>query len=260
VLALAACGDAAPERPVSELDALPLLELRIESARGGGSELRVRPDGRFEIRTAEHDWSPVSEYSPADLEELRREMARADDPPLPDVIPAPGVGGSNPTRMTWRLRLADDLREVVVEEWNDGVSRPLERLYERLFTIAGGPAVESTWRVRANGEVVERRVVGEAAAVPLLGPMIAALYDRPDAFEPVGPGEPSGDLLVDVRHTVDGAAGDRLAIATDGRAYLSEGGKTSEITRLDDEQLATLRDAIAQTGWPALPDPLVGQP
>ena len=47
---------------MSELDALPLLELRIESARGGGSELRVRPDGRFEIRTAEDDWSLVSEY------------------------------------------------------------------------------------------------------------------------------------------------------------------------------------------------------
>ena len=69
-LVLAACGDAARERPVSELHALPLLELRIESARGGGSELRVRPDGRFEIRTAEHGWSLVSEYSPADLEEL----------------------------------------------------------------------------------------------------------------------------------------------------------------------------------------------
>ena len=206
-LVLAACGDAAQEPRVTELDALPLLELRIDSARGGGSELRVRPDGRFELRTDEHGWSLVSEYSPADLEELRREMARTDDPPLPDVIPAPGRGGSNPTRMTWRLRLADELREVVVEEWNDGVSPPLERLYEKLFTIAGGPAVESTWRVRVNGEVVERRVVGEAAGVRMLAPMIAALYRRPDAFEPVGPGEPPGDLLVDVRHTVDGAAG-----------------------------------------------------
>ncbi len=243
---------------MSELDALPLLELRIESARDGGSELRVRPDGPFEIRTAEQDWSLVSEYSPADLEELRREMVRADDPPLPDVIPAPGAGGSNPTRMTWRLRLADELRKVVVEEWHDGVSPPLERLYEQLFTIAGGPAVESTWRVRVDGEVVERRVVGEAAGVPALAPMIAALYDRPDAFEPAGAGEPPGELLVDVRHIVDGAPGDRLAIAPDGRAYLTEGDKTSEITRLDDEQLTTLRAAIAQTGWQALPDPIVG--
>ena len=49
---------------MSELEALPLLELRIESARGGGSELRVRGDGRFEARTAEHDWRLISEYSP----------------------------------------------------------------------------------------------------------------------------------------------------------------------------------------------------
>jgi len=65
---------------------------------------------------------------------------------------------------------------------------------------------------------------------------------------------------VDVRHNVDGAPGDRLAIAPDGSAYLTEDGKTSEIKQLDDEQLATLRDAIARTGWPALPDPIAGQP
>jgi hypothetical protein len=243
---------------VSELAALPLLELRIEPARGDGSELRVRADGRFEVRAAGHGWKLISEYSAAELDELRSEMDRADDPPLPQAIE--GAGGSNPTRMTWRLRLADELREVVVQEWRDGVSPPLERLYGKLFTIPRGPSVESVWRVRVDGSVVERRVVGEAAGVPALAPMVAALYRRPDPFEPAGAGEAPGELLVDVRHVVDGAPGDRLAIAPDGRAFLTEGGETTEVKRLDAEQLATLRDAIAQTGWPALPDPLVGDP
>ena len=242
---------------MSELAELPVLELRIEPARGDGSELRVRGDGRFEVRTADdEDWKLISEYSPDELAELRRELERTAD------VPAriEGAGGSNPTRMTWRLRLPDELREVVVEEWSDGVSPPLERLYRKLFTIPRGPAVESVWRVRVDGSVVERRVVGEAAGVPLLAPMLAALYRRPDPFEPAGAGEPPRELLVDVRHVVDGAPGDRLAIAPDGRAFLTEGGETTEVTPLDERQLATLRDAIAQTGWPALPDPLVGAP
>jgi hypothetical protein len=114
--------------------------------------------------------------------------------------------------------------------------------------------------VRVDGSVVERRVVGEAAGVPLLAPMLAALYRRPDPFEPEGAGEAPRELLVDVRHVVDGAPGDRLALAPDGRAFLTEGGESTEVRRLDEQQLATLRAAIAQTGWPTLPDPLVGDP
>lgn len=243
---------------MSELAGLPLLELRIEGARGAGSELRVRADGRFEIRTAEHGWKLVSMYTDEELAELRAEMARADDPPLPAVVEASGAGSSNPTRMTWRLRLPDALREVVVEEWRDGVAPPLERLYRMLFTLPRGPAVESRWRVRVNGELVERRVVGEAAAVPALGLMLAALYQRPDPFARAGGDDVPPDLLVDVRYLVDGEPGDRLAVAPDGRAFLTEDGTTAEVTRLSDAELATLREAIEQTGWPALPDPIAG--
>jgi hypothetical protein len=259
VLAFAGCGDAARERPVSDLSGLPLVELQIESQRGGDSELRVLADGRFEIRTDEADWKLVRQYSDADLDELRSEMQRADDPPLPARVDG-GRHGSNPTRMTWRLRLADELREVVVEEWRDGAVPPLERLYRKLFTIPGGPAVESVWRVRVDGDVVERRVVGEATAVPELAAMLAALYERPAPFDPAGGGERPGELLVDVRHRVDGKPGDGFAVAPDGRAFLTEAGATTEVRRLDTDELARLRDAIAATHWPALPDPLAGSP
>ena len=241
---------------VTEVAELPLLELQIEPQRGSGSELRVRPDGRFELRTPDHDWRLVREYSDAELDALRRAMERADDPPLPPVI-APPARGSNPTRMTWRLRLADAFREVVVEDWGAGAAPALERLYRELFTIPQGPSVESIWRVRVAGGVVERRVVGEAAAVPALEPMVAALYARPDPFEAAGHDRPPADLLVEVTYLVDGEPGDGLAVAPDGRAFLTEGGETFEITRLSESELATLREAIATTGWPELPDPVV---
>lgn len=51
-----------------------------------------------------------------------------------------------------------------------------------------------------------------------------------------------------MRHFVDGAPGDAFAIAPDGRAFLTEGGETTEVKRLDPEQLAALREAIAETG------------
>jgi hypothetical protein len=241
---------------VSEVSELPLVELRIEPHRGGGSELRVRADGRFELRTAEHDWRLVRDYSDAELDALRRAMAHADDPPLPPVI-EPAALGSNPTRMTWRLRLADAVREVVVEDWGAGAAPALERLYRELFTIPQGPAVESVWRVQVDGDVVERRVIGEAAGVPALEPMVAALYARPDPFEAAGHDRPPADLLVEVRYLVDGEPGDGLAVAPDGRAFLSEGGETFEVTRLTAAELATLREAIAATGWRELPDPVV---
>lgn len=241
---------------MSEVSELALVELRIEPERGTGSELRVRADGRFELRTPDDDWRLVREYSGAELDALRRAMAQADDPPLPPVI-APPVTGSNPTRMTWRLRLADAVRDVVVEDWGAGVAPALEQLYRELFTIPQGPAVESIWRVRVDGEMVERRVVGEAAAVPALEPMVSALYARPDPFEAAGHDRPPADLLVEVTYFVDGEPGDGLAVAPDGRAFLSEGGETFEVTRLSAAELATLREAIAATGWPALPDPIV---
>ena len=241
---------------MSEVSELALVELRIEPQRGGGSELRVRADGRFELRTSEHDWRLVREYTPAELDALRRAMAVADDPPLPPVI-EPAARGSNPTRMTWRLRLADAVREVVVEDWGAGAAPALERLYRELFTIPQGPAVESLWRVRVDDEVVERRVVGEAAAVPALEPIVSALYARPDPFEAAGHDRPPGDLLVEVQYLVDGEPGDGLAVAPDGRAFLSEGGETFEVTRLTAAELATLREAIAATGWRELPDPIV---
>jgi hypothetical protein len=241
---------------VNDVAELSLVELRIEPQRGGGSELRVRADGRFELRTAEHDWRLVRDYRPEELDALRRAMARADDPPLPPLI-EPAATGTNPTRMTWRLRLADDVREVVVEDWGAGAAPALEQLYRELFTIPQGPAVESLWRVRVDGDVVERRVIGEAAAVPALEPMVAALYARPDPFEAAGHDRPPADLLVEVVYLVDGEPGDGLAVAPDGRAFLTEGGETFEVTRLSEEELATLRAAIAETGWPALPDPVV---
>jgi hypothetical protein len=241
---------------VSEVSELPLLELRIEPERGASSELRVRADGRFELRTPEHDWRLVREYRDDELDALRRAMAQADDPPLPPLI-EPDARGSNPTRMTWRLRLADAVREVVVEDWSAGAATALEQLYRELFTIPQGPAVESIWRVRVDGDVVERRVVGEAAAVPALEPMVAALYARPDPFEAAGHDAPPADPLVEVTYLVDGEPGDGLAVAPDGRAFLTEGGETFEVTRLDETELATLREAIAATGWPALPDPIV---
>ncbi len=241
---------------MSDVSELALVELRIEPQRGGGSELRVRADGRFELRTAEHDWRLVREYTAAELDTLRRAMADADDPPLPPLI-EPAARGSNPTRMTWRLRLADAVREVVVEDWGAGAAPALERLYRELFTIPQGPAVESVWRVRVDGEVVERRVIGGAAAVPALEPMVAALYARPDPFEAAGHDRPPADLLVEVQYLVDGEPGDALAVAPDGRAFLTEAGETFEVTRLTAAELATLREAIAATGWRALPDPLV---
>lgn len=96
--------------------------------------------------------------------------------------------------------------------------------------------------------------------MPALAPMLGALYRRPDPFEAAGAGAGAApaDPLVEVRHFVDGAPGDAFAIAPDGRVFLTEGGETTEVTRLDPEQLAALREAIAETGWPRLPDPLVG--
>ena len=235
---------------------LPLVEVQIEPHRGGRSELRVRADGRFEVQSSDHDWRPVGEYSQDELTELRDEMARANEPPLPSVIKA-AAPSSHPTRMTWRLRLPDDVREVTVEDWRDGAAPPLERLYHKLFTIPRGPSVESIWRVRINEEIVERRVLGEAAAVPALEPMLTALYRRPNPFEPIGDADPPGDLLVEVDYLVDGEEGDRLAVASDGRLFLTEGGKTREVRRMNDPELANLRQAIEQTDWPALPDPVI---
>jgi hypothetical protein len=241
---------------VSDVSELPLVELRIEPQRGASSELRVRADGRFELRTPDDDWRLVREYSDDELDALRRAMAQADDPPLPALIEPPALG-SNPTRMTWRLRLADHLREVVVEDWGAGAAPALEQLYRELFTIPQGPAIESLWRVRIGDDVVERRVVGEAAAVPALEPMLAALYARPDPFEAAGHDAPPADLLVQITYLVDGEPGDGLAVAPDGRAFLTESGETFEVTRLSEDELATLHEAIASTGWPALPDPVV---
>jgi hypothetical protein len=241
---------------VTDVSELPLVELRIEPQRGSSSELRVRADGRFELRTPDDDWRLVREYSDAELDALRQAMAHADDPPLPPAIEPPALG-SNPTRMTWRLRLADAVREVVVEDWGAGVAPALEQLYRELFTIPQGPAVESIWRVRVGDDMVERRVVGEAAGVPALEPMLAALYARPDPFEAAGHDRPPADLLVQVTYLVDGEPGDGLAVAPDGRAFLTESGETFEVTRLSESELAALHQAIATTGWPALPDPVV---
>jgi hypothetical protein len=251
LLALVGCGGGAPVKPVvTGLDELPLLELSIRSSRGAGSDLRVRADGRLEVRTPEADWRPIATYDDGELDELRAEMARADDPPLPAVVEGPARPGSNPTRMTWRLRLADHLREVVVEEWRDGVLPRLERLYQRLFTIPRGPVVESIWRVRVDGDVVERRVVGEPSAAPVLRSMLGALYGRPHPLTPVGRAEPPDERLVDIGYIRDGAP--------DGRAFLTHKGETNEVTSLSEPELQALRDAIAQTGWAALPDPITG--
>jgi hypothetical protein len=80
---------------------------------------------------------------------------------------------------------------------------------------------------------------------------------RPDPFEAAGRDRPPADLLVAVRHLIDGAPGDGLAVAPDGRAFPSEGGDTFEVTPLTAAVPATLREAIAATGWRELPDPLV---
>ena len=100
-------------------------------------------------------------------------------------------------------------------------------------------------------------MLGEAAAVPALEPMLTALYRRPNPFEPIGDADPPGDLLVEVDYLVDGEEGDRLAVASDGRLFLTEGGKTREVRRMNDPELANLRQAIEQTDWPALPDPVI---
>lgn len=238
---------------MSTISSLPLLELRIEPHRGGGSEIRVLPDGRVELRVAGEPWRVLRTLDDSERAALRTAMEEAGGPGVPAVVPA-APPGSNPTRMTWRLRLADDVRDVVVEEWRAGVAPPLERLYAQIVTVPADADAQSRWSVRTPGGVIERRVLGEPAAIPSLAPLVAALYERPDVFVPVGDDTPAGELLVDVRYD----SGDRLAVAADGRVFLTESGDTAEVTPFRDSELAALRDAIAATDWAAMPDPLTG--
>jgi hypothetical protein len=233
----------------------PLVELTTTSGRNHVTELRVRADGRFELRTVPQAWGLISTYTPAELAELRGEMERANEPPLPAVVKAQGVV-SHPVHESWRLQLAGGPREVVVEHYRAGAVPRLDRLYRKLFTIPRAVKQESQWRVRVKGEIVRRRVIGEPAFIDALEPMLAALYDRPDALDAVGPGTVPERLLVDVRYLVDGKRGDRLAVTAHGRAFLTERGKTMRLRSFDDGELATLRRAIERTRWPKLPDPV----
>jgi hypothetical protein len=239
---------------------LPLVAVRTRGARGPGNELRVTADGRFESRTGENPWTLIRRYAEEDLAELREEMARVEAADLPDVVEPAGVT-ADATQMTWRLRLADELREIVVREWREGAAPALERLYGKLFTIPRSAPATSRWRVRTAGAVVERTVVGEPSAVAALEPILGVLYDRDDALDPVEAGEPAelpAEPLLDVAYTADGQAGDRIAVADDGRVFLVEEGRTTAVTPLGTEDLERLRQAIETADLSALPDPVAG--
>jgi len=233
----------------------PVVEVRTEAGHGHVTELRVRSDGRFEVRQRPHGWDLIARYTPDELVELREEMQRADDPPLPARVEAHGVA-VDPVRQTWRLQLADGLREVVIEQYSERAVPRLARLHRKLFTIPRAPVRESLWRVRVDGAVVRRTVVGELAYIPALERMLAALYERPDALLRIHRGTAPKRLLVDIRYFVDGAGDDRLAITPGGRAFLTRDGKSSELRAFTRTELAALRRAIDRTNWPRLPEPI----
>ena len=89
--------------------------------------------------------------------------------------------------------------------------------------------------------------------------MLAAIYDRPHALEPIGPGTVPQRLLVDVRYVIDGKRGDRVAVTARGRAFMTEDGTCKRLRSFTDGELKTLRRAIVKTGWPTRPDPITNR-
>jgi len=277
VLVLAACGGH-PPAPMADRPAGDEVVLELELTPGGfprgePTTLRVTADGRFDVRSAaesdveggqvtarraplawRHQWT----FGPKELVELREAIARANDPPLEprygDLARVDDGGIA-----VWRLRTDAGLVEVTVEGHPEVRVPALEALQRRLFELRTSPAQTSVWRVRAGDATIERRVGCDAAAVPALRPMLAALFG-PAAADPLPEGPPADDPgtepLVDVTWLLDGEITERTIVYPSGRRSQWFRGESSIPPPLGPAGLATLAEAIRSADWPSLPDPV----
>ena len=273
---LAGCGadppDPMSDRPPDDV----VLEIELTPGglpRGEPTTLRVTADGRFDVRSAtethvedglvatrhaplawRHQWT----LGPKEMIELREAIARANDPPLD---PRYGDLGSvdDGGVAVWRMRTDAGPVEVTVEGHPEVRVPALEALQRRLFELRTGPAQTSVWRVRAGGATVERRVGCDAATVPALQPMLAALFGPggadPPAEEPAADA-PGTEPLVNVTWLLDDEITERTIVYPSGRRSQWFRGKSSNPPSLGPAGLAALEEAIRSADWPSLADPV----
>jgi hypothetical protein len=223
----------------------------------GDVEVDVGARGRAELRSVPLEWRVQWTYTARELEQLRRAIAAADDPPLRAEY-GPDTRAIHPQEHVWRLRVGDRVREVTIHGWPGTHVDALERLWRRLFELHRPPGETSVWRVWTDAGPVERLVDGEVAQVPALAGALRALFHQ-EAIAPEGEGEPGphpppADVpLVEVAFRSEGEEIDRLQVFDDGRQVELRDGATEDPGTLSPERMRAIRSALRDVDWPALP-------
>jgi hypothetical protein len=223
----------------------------------GDVEVALDADGQARLRSVPLEWRLQWTYTEPELDELRRAIAAADDPPLRADY-GPDTRAIHPQEHVWRLRVGDRVREVTIHGWPGTRVDALERLWRRLFELHQPPGETSVWRVWTDGGPVERLVDCDVARVPVLAGVSRALFNpevtAPQGEGEPGPGGPPADVpLVEVAFRSEGEEIDRLQVFDDGRQVELRDGAAEDPGRLSPERMRAIRSALRAVEWRALP-------
>jgi hypothetical protein len=261
-IAVAGCGGGGSEEAPARM-AEPAAGNGLIVAYEAGNHLhrygaRVYADGRYEQFSTTHpadapSWEP---YDPFDERETGA-IADAVDAALRADIPDRVSAGDPPPpdAATAHVTLRD--RQIEVGNWPKNAPAELQNVLDTIAEQRRRPPTPSTWELWSRGEVVTLEVgcdVGDVAALRGLDDALFMTSAAPgDA--PAGEDPPPDTPLV--RVTFSGSNGDDvLSVFADGRRVeRSAAGETTR-GRLDDDQLAAVRRALAATDWGALPSRL----
>jgi hypothetical protein len=219
---------------------------------------RVYADGRYEQFSTRRagDQPEWEDYEPFG-ERATDAIAGAVDAALAAAIPDRISAGDPPPpdAATAHLTLRD--REIEIGNWPENAPPEIRRVLDEIAEQRKRPPARSTWELWSHGAVVAVEVGCDVGDVDVLGALDDALFMSTAApgESPAGDDPPEGTPLV--RVTFSGREGDAvLSVFADGRRVeRTADGETSE-RRLDADQLAAVRRALAGTDWATLPSPL----
>ncbi|NOY26917.1 MAG: hypothetical protein GXP62_13685 [Oligoflexia bacterium] len=258
----------APEASMTPVADTVLVQLDIQASRGAPTSVRVLADGQWQERsetalslgddlrvkaTAQPaSWRTMATVDTAALDRLRTALQAPD---LANLQPLyqPEDPVSDPTTLVWTLNPDGHPRTVVVKGVPFVKVPALDQLHVLLNALRAPPAPSSTWRV---GDV-ERIAHCDANAVPVLRPILQALFDPNLASKPdtTGSGTSSGtstgtgEVVLDIRYRNGGIETTRCRLVEDGLFTCTRDGVEVPDRKLTGAGVAGVRAAIRDSGF-----------